>query len=289
MINNMARSEYEKQGLVVSPELNFKGMPYGRWVATWSNWLFSEDADRNEADGHMLFLRGNTEYGYRVQEKLIPDDNTGQYDTSFYNRTGDRCVVIPRGKAIFIPVLTATIFMGSQYEGKIVSSEDQIRLAAQTETGKSSGVWAFIQRIDKGGPLGVWEPIVNDLLLYRTVSPLFTIKISEKSLFLKELTLEDNIGAGEYQAITEGFFILLRSLPSESCRLQFGGKGRALNYITNAIYDIHITDDSRSQVLVRDVTDSILKGDPNRNLVDPNYLKIGDSESSMPRLSKLPR
>src|SRR5216110_361561 len=91
----------EKDRLVVSPEQNFKGMSYGDWAAAWSNWLFSEDTDRNEAKGSMLFLRGNIEhYGQIITNSTIVSSNATSpvsNGTSFYNRTGDQCVVIPRG------------------------------------------------------------------------------------------------------------------------------------------------------------------------------------------------
>jgi hypothetical protein len=281
-------AENKKDRLAIPPEQNFKGMSYGGWAAAWSNWLFSEDADRNEAQGSMLFLRGNIEsYGNALEEKSTPYGQVmvhSQDNTSFYNRTGDRCVVIPRGKAIFIPVLTTTNFIGSQYEGKTSNSEDQIRYAAQTETDKSGGVWALIQRLDRPGE---WEPIVKDLLHHRIASPVFTIKISETSAFLEQLTLAEHIVAGEYQAVTEGFFIILKSLPHDTCRLQFGGKGRELNYHTNSIYDIHITDDGRSQVLVMDVTPDIVKGDPNTNLANPKAIKK-EAGDGIPALAKLP-
>src|SRR5437899_792542 len=106
---------------VVRPEENYRGMSYGAWAASWSNWLFSEDADRNEAEGPIVFLRGNIDYKHSSYEKPTGDDNSLAYhqDTGgFYDRRADGFVVIPRYKAILVPVLTAMEFIGGQYGGK---------------------------------------------------------------------------------------------------------------------------------------------------------------------------
>jgi hypothetical protein len=259
----------EKDRPVVRPEQNFQGLSYGDWAAAWTNWLFSEDADRNEAQGSTLFLRGNIEH-------------YGQDDKSFYDRTGDRCVVISKGTSILIPILTTTNFIGSQHEGNTYESEAQIRSAAQRENDNSGGIWALIQRLKNKGE---WEPIVKDLLCYRVTSPVFTITIPERSAFLEKLTPLYSPGAGEHQAVTEGFFVLMKWLPEDTCRLQFGGKGRS-NYRTNSIYDIHIAD--RSKMLVRDITPNVVTEDGkaklNPNLASPSIIKL----DTYPPLTRLP-
>jgi len=261
------------ENYVVKPEQNFKGMSYGDWAAAWSNWLFSEYADRTEAQGSMLFLRGNIE-GYK-----------DAVATSFYDRTGDRCVIIPKEKAILIPVLTSMEFIGTHNQEETYDSEDMARNAAQTHNDKSGGIWALIQKFDEGKL--EWEPIVGDLAKYRVTSSVHPLKISEKSAFLEKLSYEDHVGPGEYQAVTDGFFIIIKELPIGSYRLQFGGKGQqATNYRTNAIYDIHITENGRSNMLVRDITKDALKPALNANLLKRLTIKKGGDE--IPPLERLP-
>jgi hypothetical protein len=246
-------TKYETDGTVLDPKEILGGMSYGDWAAAWSNWLFSYDPSRAEAEGPMVFLRGNIEY-YK------------QPNNTFYDRTGNKGIVIPEHKAIFIPVLTAMHFIGSQYEGQMSNYEDQIRHAARNENDKSGGIWAMIQMLGKG-----WEPMVSNLMNYRAASSAFKMRISEDSPFLEMLTLKEKMGPGEYEAVTDGFFIIIKpsakSLPAGTdFRLRFGGKGRTESYWTDAIYDIHITPRERSQTLVRDITPDMIKNKTNLNL-----------------------
>ena len=105
---------------------------------------------------------------------------------------------------------------------------------------------------------------------------------------------------GEYQAITDGFFIILKSLPANtSWRLRFGGKGRQKYYRTDAIYDIHVTSSERPRVMVRDVTsiliDQLGKIDTKDKLsrkdvlsVNPFLTTFTNVDSQIDPLEKLP-
>ena len=99
MANKVEEYKIEKE-CIVNPKENFRGRSYGDWASTWSNWLYSEDPDRSDlAEGHILFLRGNIDYyKYSAEDDVSALDDTRR---QFYNRTGDQCVIIPAGTAVF--------------------------------------------------------------------------------------------------------------------------------------------------------------------------------------------
>jgi hypothetical protein len=233
---------------VLKPEENFRGMSYGDWAVEWSNWLYSDDPDRTDKfDEHMIFFRGNLDYYKYAAEGDIA--SLAEFKR-FYNRSGDQAVTICKGAAIFVPVLTAMYFTGREYEGTTLSNKSQLRHAARKDNDLSNSVWATIQTPDKQAP----EPIVDDLTLFRVESPVFKLKISDKNPFIQYILGHSPTDSEEYDAVTDGYFLILKSksLPSKSCRIQFGGKGRG-NYRTDAVYDIHIAD-CESPILVRDIS-----------------------------------
>lgn len=246
--------ELEKRH-VVHPMGNFRGRSYGDWAATWANWLLSEDPDSNDdGDGHILFLRGNIGYyAYAADSDNSENSTNKNEEHRFYNRTGDQSVVITEGTAVFIPILTALYFIGGPYEGGTLQNEEQVRYAARKENDKSAGMWAVLQRADKNksSKSGSWEPIVQDIELYRAESPLFKLTISDRNPFLKYYAYEYPMDPGEYQAVIDGYFLIIGELPSKTCRIRFGGKGRG-NYRTDAIYDIHVVE--RPKGLMKDIS-----------------------------------
>jgi hypothetical protein len=272
--DNEKKTDIEKN-YVVDVKENFRGRSYGDWVATWSNWLLSEDPDRsNEGEGHMLFLRGSL--AYYEYSKNRQDLNSLPDAQRFYNRTGDQCIIISEGTAIFIPVLTALYFLDAPFEGSVLANEEQVRYAARKENDKSGGIWARLQRADRPK---AWEPIVYNLESYRVESPVFKLSISEKNPFLKYYATEYPLSPGEHEAVTDGYFLIMKNLPYESCRIQFGGKGRH-DYRTDSVYDLHVT--TRPRGLIKDVS----KGNEQPSVLF-QYGSSGIPTHNLPALQKL--
>jgi hypothetical protein len=227
---------------------SYRGMSYSDWSVVWSNWLYSDDPDRTDKfDEHMIFLRGNLDY-YKYAVEGDVADLAEEYK-KFYNRTGDKAISICEGTAIFIPVLTAMYFVGREYEGATLSNEIQLRRAARRDNDMSGNIWATIQTSNKDLPQAIVD---GDLTMFRVETPLFKLKISDKNPFIEYILSDIPAGTEEYDAVTDGYFLILKSLPSKSCRIQFGGKGRG-NYRTDAVYDIYVTD-CKLPTLVRDIS-----------------------------------
>jgi len=257
---------------VLRPEGNFRGLSYGEWAALWSKWLYSDDPDRTEIfDKHMIFLRGNLDY-YRFAAE--GDIATLSDAKTFYNRTGDKAVVICKDTAIFLPILTAMYFIGREYEGSALSNEIQLRLAARKDNDMSRAIWATIESSTEAA-----RPIVEDLTQFRFETPVFNLNISHVNPYLKYILDGYSVGdeESEVSAVCDGYFLILKSLPSECCRIQFGGKGRG-NYNTDSLYDIYAAN-CGSPIGVTDIS--------NQDNTNPTLI-FRNGSAGIPRHERLP-
>jgi hypothetical protein len=195
---------------------NYKGRSYGEWVATWTNWLLSDQADYAEAND-VLFLRGNIGY-YQDLDK-------------FYNKTNENAETIYTGTAVLLPIINTFLTIGGYYEGSKIESEIGLRYAVNRTVHAGTAAWAKIKL--RNGTNNVTD--IPNLLGYYVESPLFKLFVSERSKFLDKF--DEPFEPGVYDAITGGYFMLLTDLDADIYRVRFGGKGKG-NYITDSIYDI---------------------------------------------------
>ncbi len=79
--------------------------------------------------------------------------------------------------------------------------------------------------------------------------------------FRKEIFEYAPVSSGEYDAVTDGYFLLLTGLPEGSHRIRFGGKGR-LEYRTDSVYDLFVDSTARPSRMV-----DISKPPPKRELL----------------------
>ena len=274
------RIEFERKYIVKDND-SFRGMSYGNWASVWTNWLFSGYPEYNPISD-MLFLRGY--FGYRYSQSSNSIQNLFEYDylnktaTSarlskdvqrtvenrpIYNRVGlkdgaNLGIVVPFGTAIMIPIMTATVWKGEVFEGRILEDEENLRNAARKDSDESREIWSVWKTVKNPKTLGTvrtrgvptldsadnvlkggkqwdkYKPMVGNLACYRIESPLFTLTISDKSPFRDSMSLEP----GNYDTVTMGYFLILKDLDEGVYRFHFGGRGRD-NYQTDAIYENH--------------------------------------------------
>ena len=203
-------------------------MSYSEWVMTWCNWLFSEDPDTYDGSD-MLFLRGNVDYlpvnesgvGPRFIDPRAIYDRTGQNGQTIFERT-----------AILVPVMVAMLVRGELYEGRILRTPEQLRYNANLDIHKCGPVWATITK--KGEAKS--QQIVSNLKYYYVATPLFKLHVP-KSSSLKDKA-DITYDPGIYDMIAAGIFLLIKSLPPSTYRINFGGIAGA--YHTDSLYDITI-------------------------------------------------
>lgn len=230
---------------IVQPNENFGGMSYGEWAVEWNKWLFSEEPDIYDG-GNVLFLRGNVDY-----KPISASRNSPRHidRKAIYDRTGKRGESILDGVAIFVPVITTVLFIGDNYEGKILRNEQDLRHYVNKDTDDTRKMWAAIRR--KGDKNAC--ALVKNLEEYRFESPLFKLRVPKGSLLRERMEIMTKPGV--YDAIAAGYFIMIRTLPPSFYRINFGGEGMGI-YTTNAVYDIEVIHRKKS---LRDVSNSVLK------------------------------
>jgi hypothetical protein len=214
---------------VLQPSENFKGLSYGDWAAVWSNWFMSKEVDNYEGQD-ILFLRGHVEY-----EPISESEGAMRYQDpdSFLDMTGNKGLKILEGTSIFIPITVSFNSIGGHYEGKLIENERDLRAAVNEDINNVRSMWATLKmNYSKKS-----SRIVPDLKLYRIESPLFKLTVPEDST-LNNLT-EYPFKPGVHDAVTEGYFILLRKLPTSSYQFDFGAEGPG-DYMTRSVYDITV-------------------------------------------------
>ena len=162
---------------------------------------------------------------------------------------GSNRETITEDTAIFIPVLASVFFLFENYEGQIINKEQELRYVVNKDTNNSKEVWAVIKR--KGDKKAI--KLVRNIKQYRFESPLFKINVPKNSLLRNRM--EVSVKPRIYDAITAGYFIMLKSLPPSTYRIMFGGKGVGF-YSTNSVYDTEIIENTKEYV--KDTSNSLI-------------------------------
>jgi hypothetical protein len=234
---------------IVPPNENFRGRSYGEWAAEWWKWLLgSKNPDYSQGDP-MLFLRGAFDYE-QIGEQRRPKRKL------HLNRTEDKKIEIFEETSIFFPVIEAEITeedLEPDDGGEKIKMEAKMRYLARRENDESGPMGATIQ-IGTGGPK---TKIVDDLKRYRAESPLFKLVVSNESILADKLDSAQK--AGMFDAVADGYWILIRSLPpsNEPYRIHFEAVGRN-NYYNSATYDIIVKPKPLSRV--EDKSDILVTG-----------------------------
>jgi hypothetical protein len=225
---------------VLRPNDNFRGRTYGEWASEWWKWIVCEDPDSYFPEDPMLFLR--SEYDYESAKGDRRQKN------KHYDRTGGKRIEILESTAIFFPVIEAEFNEGDPYPedgSKMIKTEKEMRYLARRD-------------IDEGGPMGATikngqdhpTPIVDDLKDYRAESPLFRLAVSPKNQIKDKM--EVVLRPDTYDAVTDGYWILIKSLSSseQPYQIHFEAIGRgAVSY--SSTYDIVV----KSSMAAGSVTD----------------------------------
>jgi hypothetical protein len=219
-----------KQIDIVPPSQNFRGRSYGEWASEWLKWVVSSDPDIYSKDDPIIFLRANIDYspikdGYR--------ENT----TTHYDRTREKGIEIYEGTAVFYPVVEANFLTGCKNpedKNKLLQTEEELRFYARKDIDCGWEIGSYITTKNKRA-----QPVVNDLRDYRAESQLFKIVVSEKSPLKNKM--EEELRPGIFDAVTDGFWILIKELQAANgpYRIHFEArKGSYYHY--SATYDIYV-------------------------------------------------
>jgi hypothetical protein len=231
---------------VVKPQENFRGLPYGHWLARWNNWLVSPDPDYYDG-GEIFFLRGNLDYRPVANDIEYPRfiDPEG-----IYERIGENGYRIYEDTTLFIPIITSSYNLGNVLDGVLKDTEEDIRRYINKDIDRGHDMWAMIKSANSPKA----SKIVNNLENYRVESPLFKLVVPTNSKLNKHQYMQDEPGI--YDAVVGGYCLIIRSLPRGSFRINFGARGSG-DYNTNAVYDVIV--EGRRPVTVRDSSGSQMR------------------------------
>jgi hypothetical protein len=186
------------------------GLTYGEWTAKWWQWALSIPANDNP-----------------TVDKSGEKCSVGQNNSSVWFLAGTgggeavRSCTIPSGKAILIPIINVEC----DSLDLNLKTESDLRKCAKADQDKATNLQAVIDGV-----------ALTDLEKYRVQSPLFNVTIPK-----------DNVGGyppGSTQAVSDGFWILLKPLPPGKHEIHFSGSlvdfttTGPLNFITDAKYNI---------------------------------------------------
>ena len=189
------------------PKEAYNGVTYGGWAATWCNWLFSDQHQVSTVH----FLRGNVD----KEPKIVM---TGKNGITLYNDV-----------AIFFPII-CTISCSLLVPDAV---NEMLRRRDATEPER--------------------DPNILRVKINNTEVPKLHEYYAESSEFILEVTrisklfryFNRPIRKGRSQAVTAGYWLLLRPLPVGRYRIKFEGKHRD-GFKTSGDYSVRIIKRSRS-------------------------------------------
>jgi hypothetical protein len=219
---------------ILRPNEKFKGKTYGQWAEEWWKNLLSKDPDGYKKDDDVVFLRGNYDYvdkGEKREPNTKPNIN---------KRTGKDGLVICEGTGLFFPVVAAEFNEGDSdpdNEKRILRNEDDCYMCAKRDI--DEGPTPSVDQATING-----DPIVDNLGPYRAKSEYFLLEVPENSSLRTKMEYE--MPAGKPMAVTDGYWILIKSLTASDTpyRVRFSATGRnqpKTNQYSNAgEYDIMV-------------------------------------------------
>lgn len=158
------------------------------------------------------------------------------------DRTGENGQKILEGMYLLTPVSVTYNAIGSNFEGKFIENEIQLRDAVNSDLYNVRTLWATVSiRKSKKS-----TKIVANLGSHRIESPLFKLTVPKDST-LNDV-LDEQFKPGIHDAVAAGYFVLIRGLAPSTYTIVFGSEGPG-EYATRSVYDIVVFPDKRKRPL----------------------------------------
>jgi len=188
---------------IVPPEENFRGLSYGDWASVFWNWLLTNLDQR----GSVFFLRGNVD----LEAPVV--------------RTEGETITIYSDVGIFFPII-CTVTSELDHP-KAISHIMRRRQSAESER-TPLVLRAIIDNIEIPNPEN-----------YYAETPEFTLSVPKSYPLRKQF--KPIFRAGKADAISAGYWILLRPLPKGEHTINFEGADRD-GFKTSGIYTIRVVE-----------------------------------------------
>jgi hypothetical protein len=189
------------------------GSTYGEWTAKWWQWAMSTPTKDNP-----------------VTDETGEKCAVSQTDPNVWFLAGTgggeaiRSCTIPAGKAILIPVLNVEC----DFLSPDLKTESYVRNCAKADQDKATNLQATVDGV-----------AIPDLKTHRVQSPIFNVTIPKDNVL--------GTAAGATQAVSDGYWVLLKPLPVGKYQINFSGSlsdftaTGPINFVSDAKYDITVT------------------------------------------------
>jgi hypothetical protein len=187
--------------LIVSPIEIYNGLSYGDWASIWCSWLFSDQ----DQTGSVYFLRGNL-------------DNESEVV-----RMNKNSLTVFSDLAIFFPII-CTISC------RLLASNKLTQMMRRNDSTKQELNPEVLR-------LRINDTEIQNLRKYYVESTEFMLEVSTNSALRSYF--RRNTRSGKSEAVTAGYWVLIRPLPVGKYRIKFQGQHRD-GFKTSGDYTINI-------------------------------------------------
>jgi hypothetical protein len=209
---------------IMGPGYNYYGKSYSEFAADWFNWFISAQADKRNS-GSVVFMRSKTIPlnipGRITETETLHDPHSidRNYPTGYRNDPniridGDRLQIFA-DQYVFVPIIIAYKLATDpymdwgylqDYVGLIIDSGDNPPDRSQLEIYETTD--QSLKDISKG----IKWPERVEMKQFRITTPIFTAIVPEAPIgtSTKDFLEEGSIAPGNYQAMVDGYFIMLK-------------------------------------------------------------------------------
>ena len=189
--------------LIVPSNETYNGLSYGGWAAIWCNWLFSSQ----DQTSSVYFLRGNVDKEPKI------------------SMTGKKGLTLSSDVAIFFPIICT---VSSSLAGPHLVNEMQRR-----QDSTEPELNAKVIKLKINGRK------VPNLRNYYAESAQFILEVTKKTQLHRYF--DPPLKRGKSEAVTAGYWILLKPLPKGMFRIEFEGRHRD-GFKTSGDYSIRVVE-----------------------------------------------
>lgn len=235
---------------VVDPDKLHLGKSYSNYVEDWFNWYLSADADKRNL-GPVVFLRtspipankGVDSDAARLNVTNAYTDDPS-YDRPYDNlpnvRVGGDRLQIRKDQAVFIPIIVAyEVAVKPYYDWGLMQEITGLMIDNGDDPPKATQLKIDSQAVN-----------IADLKRFRIMTSVFTAIVPEADYgrSIKDF-LEVSVNPGQYAAIVEGYFVLIRNLaPGHTYVVHSrasSGRERGGAYVAELLYEITVENRSK--------------------------------------------
>lgn len=231
---------------VVDPDDLYFGKSYSNYVEDWFNWYLSADADKRNF-GPVVFLRTSPipptkVSAYDVATELnvtntYADDPS--YDRPYDNlpnvRVGGEKLQIRKDQAVFIPIIVAyEVARKPYYDWGLMQELTGLTIDNGDDPPRPEQLKIDNKSIN-----------ITDLKKFRILTSIFTAIVPEADYgrSIKDF-LELSVSPGQYAAIVEGYFVLLKNFSAGQTYLihsrASSGRESGGAYVAELLYQITV-------------------------------------------------